>query len=259
MRENLRLTKTVVLVTGAMGLLASCTTDKVYSVVPPPKPSAQEIAMLTSIQTTDTTSTAMVENPPVPMQPVDLATDKSVAMAYAIPEPKPDPQQAEAMNAMQVASADPTVLNDGMEQPQLSVSAAMVEEQPKTRSLEPFVTSTKNTNLDELINKYATLYDVPESLVHHVVRRESNYNPGALHHGNWGLMQIRYNTARGLGYNGTANGLLDAETNLKYAVKYLKGAWLVAGKDAVKADWLYRTGYYYEAKKKRLLAAIGVD
>ena len=108
---------------------------------------------------------------------------------------------------------------------------ALAEPETRTRSLEPFVTATKNTNLNALIAKYSALYEVPERLVHRVVRRESNYNPGAISRGNWGLMQIRYNTARGMGYTGTANGLLDAETNLKYAVKYLRGAWIVAGKN----------------------------
>jgi soluble lytic murein transglycosylase-like protein len=90
------------------------------------------------------------------------------------------------------------------------------------------------------------------------VRRESNYNPAAVHKGNWGLMQIRYNTAKGMGYDGSPTGLLDAETNLKYAVKYLRGAWVVAEKDAKKADWLYRTGYYFQAKKKGLLDETGL-
>lgn len=83
-------------------------------------------------------------------------------------------------------------------------------------------------------------------------------NPSAVHRGNWGLMQIRYNTAKGMGYDGSPTGLLDAETNLKFAVKYLRGAWLVADKDAKKADWLYRTGYYFDAKRKGLLEETGL-
>ncbi len=35
--------------------------------------------------------------------------------------------------------------------------------------------------------------------------------------------------------------------------------WLTADKDATKADWLYRTGYYYQAKKKQLLEVIHAD
>ncbi|MCZ7851287.1 transglycosylase SLT domain-containing protein [Agrobacterium salinitolerans] len=107
--------------------------------------------------------------------------------------------------------------------------------------------------LSGLITKYATMYDVPEDLVHRVVRRESMYNPGAYSSGNFGLMQIRHATARSMGFDGPASGLLDAETNLKYAVKYLRGAWVVAGNDRDNAVRLYARGYYYDAKRKGML------
>ena len=53
--------------------------------------------------------------------------------------------------------------------------------------------------------------------------------------GNYGLMQIRLGTARGVGYSGEAKGLLDPDTNLTYAVKYLAGAYRAAGCDADRA------------------------
>lgn len=115
-----------------------------------------------------------------------------------------------------------------------------------------------NDGLNGMISSYAAAYDVPETLVHHVVKRESNYNPGAYNAGNWGLMQIRYPTAKGMGYRGDAKGLLDAETNLKYAVKYLRGAYVTARGDEKEADWLYRTGYYYAAKRRGLLDEAGL-
>ncbi|CUX39046.1 MULTISPECIES: lytic transglycosylase domain-containing protein [Agrobacterium] len=107
--------------------------------------------------------------------------------------------------------------------------------------------------LSGLITKYATMYDVPEDLVHRVVQRESRYNPGAYSSGNFGLMQIRHATARSMGFDGPASGLFDAETNLKYAVKYLHGAWVVAGNDRDNAVRLYARGYYYDAKRKGML------
>ena len=113
-------------------------------------------------------------------------------------------------------------------------------------------------NIDQLIQKYAALYEVPVDLVRHVVNRESTYNPKAYNNGHWGLMQIKHATARGMGYDGPAKGLFDAETNLKYAVKYLRGAWLCADGNAKKADWLYQTGYYFDAKRKGLLEATGL-
>ncbi|MFD2053379.1 transglycosylase SLT domain-containing protein [Mesorhizobium calcicola] len=113
-------------------------------------------------------------------------------------------------------------------------------------------------DVERLIEKYAALYQVPVDLVRHVVNRESTFNPKAYNNGHWGLMQIKHATARGMGYDGPAKGLFDAETNLKYAVKYLRGAWLVAGGNAKRADWLYQTGYYFDAKRKGLLEATGL-
>ncbi|WP_404925177.1 transglycosylase SLT domain-containing protein [Mesorhizobium sp. ORM16] len=113
-------------------------------------------------------------------------------------------------------------------------------------------------DIDRLIVKYAAFYQVPVDLVRHVVNRESTFNPKAYNNGHWGLMQIKHATARGMGYDGPARGLFDAETNLKYAVKYLRGAWLVSDGNAKRADWLYQTGYYFDAKRKGLLEATGL-
>ncbi|UCI09429.1 lytic transglycosylase domain-containing protein [Mesorhizobium sp. B1-1-8] len=118
--------------------------------------------------------------------------------------------------------------------------------------------SGPRAEIERLIEKYSALYEVPIDLVRHVVNRESTFNPKAYNHGHWGLMQIKHTTARGMGYDGPATGLFDAETNLKYAVKYLRGAWLVAGGNAKRADQLYQTGYYYDAKRKGLLDATGL-
>ena len=114
------------------------------------------------------------------------------------------------------------------------------------------------SDVEKLITKYAALYEVPVELVRHVVNRESTFNPKAYNNGHWGLMQIKHATGRGMGYSGPASGLFDAETNLRYAVKYLRGAWLVSDRNAKRADWLYQTGYYYEAKRKGLLEATGL-
>ena len=59
--------------------------------------------------------------------------------------------------------------------------------------------------------------------------------------------------ARSMGYQGDNKGLLNAETNLKYAVKYLRGAYLVADKNHDQAVRLYARGYYFDAKRKGML------
>ncbi|MFD1198271.1 transglycosylase SLT domain-containing protein [Brucella gallinifaecis] len=113
--------------------------------------------------------------------------------------------------------------------------------------------------LDDLISKYSVAYDVPERLVRRVVHRESRFNPAARNGPYWGLMQISHPTARGMGYQGSAKGLLDAETNLKYAVRYLSGAYKVADGDESQAVRYYARGYYYDAKRKGLLRETGLD
>ena len=107
--------------------------------------------------------------------------------------------------------------------------------------------------LDERIAYYADHYDVPESLIRRSIEIESGYNPKARNGPYWGLMQIRLDTARALGYHGPAKGLLDADANLKYATAYLSNAYLVAEGDEKRALRLYANGYFYEARRKGLL------
>ncbi len=97
---------------------------------------------------------------------------------------------------------------------------------------------------DALIAKHAAENGVPEPLVRRVIQIESRGRAGAVHKGNYGLMQIRLGTARAMGYSGDAEGLLDPDTNLTYAVKYLAGAYRAAGCDADRAVAYYQRGYY---------------
>ena len=104
-----------------------------------------------------------------------------------------------------------------------------------------------------LIRKWARIHDIPESLLHRQIRRESGYNPAARNGPYYGLLQIHPQTAATMGYRGRPEGLLDAETNLHYAGKYLRGAWLVSRHNEDRAMTWYAKGYYYEAKRKRML------
>ena len=93
-----------------------------------------------------------------------------------------------------------------------------------------------------MIARHAAANGLPAELVHRVVIRESRYNPSARNGGNLGLMQIRHATARSMGYAGSASGLLDAETNLTYAVRYLAGAYRAAGGNPSRAVAYYASG-----------------
>jgi soluble lytic murein transglycosylase-like protein len=136
---------------------------------------------------------------------------------------------------------------------------ASIAPRPAARSVEvASTTAVSPSSLDGLIAKYAIHYNVPEALVRRVIVRESGYNPKARNGPYYGLMQISYATAQSMGYRGAASGLLDAETNLKYAVKYLSGAYVVGGGSADQAVRNYSRGYYYDAKRKGLLEEVGL-
>jgi soluble lytic murein transglycosylase-like protein len=145
----------------------------------------------------------------------------------------------------------------GGEEPEIQPAAFARIDAPAA-SFGPQGVAPGSPELDALIARYATYYEVPVELVRRVVKRESNFRPAARNGPYWGLMQIRHDTARGMGYRGAASGLLDAETNLKYAVKYLRGAYLTAGGNHDRSVRFYARGYYYDAKRRGLLDETGL-
>jgi soluble lytic murein transglycosylase-like protein len=112
--------------------------------------------------------------------------------------------------------------------------------------------------MQALIARAAREHDIPESLLHRVIQRESGYNPAARNGPYYGLMQILPQTARTMGHRGAPEELLDAETNLRYAGRYLRGAWLVSRGNQDRAVMWYARGYYYEAKRLGLLEETGL-
>lgn len=128
----------------------------------------------------------------------------------------------------------------------------------KVSAFAPLPPMSRGADVDALIAKYAAHYGMREEFLRKVVKRESTFNPRAFNNGHWGLMQIKHQTARGMGYRGSAQGLFDAETNLIYGARYLRGALMVAGGDEAYADRLYQTGYYYHAKRQGLLDETGL-
>jgi soluble lytic murein transglycosylase-like protein len=89
---------------------------------------------------------------------------------------------------------------------------------------------------------HAASHGIPAKLADAVIKVESRYNPRAANAGNYGLMQIRLQTARGVGYAGGAGGLLDAETNLRYGMAYLAMAYRAAGGDVCGTVMRYQSG-----------------
>ena len=119
-----------------------------------------------------------------------------------------------------------------------------------------------------IVARYAASYGVPVSLAHAVIKIESNYRPNMVGGaGEIGLMQIKPATARMMGYNGSAKGLFDPDTNIKYGMKYLAMARDLGGGTTCGTILKYNAGHgatrmnpvsaAYCSKVKVQLAAVG--
>ena len=222
------------------GMLAGCSTTRLDA----------GIAPLSDLETTIKAPTALASGPSEYgiVLPEEVAVPPS---SYAGPTPTGGMVQLASLPPKEFPNAGPAldVFPDAPE--------ARVPEKP-AGDVVWAAPDTPRGEVDRLIAKYAALYEVPETLVRRVVKRESNFNPRARNRVYWGLMQIRHDTARGMGYKGTAQGLLDAETNLKYAVRYLRGAYMVADGNHDLAVRFYARGYYYDAKRRGMLDETGL-
>ena len=127
---------------------------------------------------------------------------------------------------------------------------------PPTRDFPLYPNET--LQLRASINRWADHYDIPRSLVHRIAIRESTHNPSARNGPYYGLLQILPQTARTMGFRGQPNDLLNADTNLEFAGKYLRGAWLLSDGDQATAIGWYARGYYYEAKRRGMLVETGL-
>jgi soluble lytic murein transglycosylase-like protein len=101
--------------------------------------------------------------------------------------------------------------------------------------------------LKPLIVRFASENSLPYELADAVVRIESRYNARARNGGNLGLTQVNLRTAQSLGYKGDAAGLLDAETNLQYGLRYLAKAYSLAGGDTCGTILRYQFGHRTQA------------
>ncbi len=142
--------------------------------------------------------------------------------------------------------------------PLVACSGANDRLSSRNEPFDPPLYPNETPELRASINKWADHYELPRELVHKLAIRESTHRPWAVNRPYYGLLQILPATARSMGYRGKAEGLLDADTNLEFAGKYLRGAWMLSDGDQQRAIFLYAKGYYYEAKKMGMLAETGL-
>ena len=207
----------------------------------------------------------------VPLPPKRLVEKREVVMAALAPlpprrlsEPAPVPAALveaapeEAPPSRDAATGQNAIGEDGIGEDvaaPVGNAAAPIDDAPEP--VRGRLTAERAPpHIEALIERHARRFDVPARLVRRVAWRESKFDPSQRHGPYWGLMQIRVDTARGLGFRGAPRDLLDANTNMTYAVAYLANAYRVAGRDEKRAVMLYASGYYYEAKRKGMLGSL---
>lgn len=130
----------------------------------------------------------------------------------------------------------------------MAISLAITQPQPTSAPTEPLVTQSiqviqvselkgksdlERANLiwaryGSLIRSAATKYDLDPNLIFATIMVESGGNTYAvrqeprIHDASYGLGQLLYGTARGIGYRGTPEGLFDPAVNIDLIAKYHK-------------------------------------
>ncbi|MCD9147668.1 lytic transglycosylase domain-containing protein [Pseudophaeobacter flagellatus] len=140
--------------------------------------------------------------------------------------------------------------------PAIALSACGAE--TEEAGFNPPLYPNETPELRQSINYWSDYYEVPPALVHRLAIRESTHRPAAVNRPYYGLLQILPATARSMGFNGAPKDLLDADTNLEFSVKYLRGAWLLSDGDFDTAVKHYSRGYYYAAKRRGMLKETGL-
>ncbi|CAH1666338.1 MULTISPECIES: transglycosylase SLT domain-containing protein [unclassified Chelatococcus] len=157
--------------------------------------------------------------------PADKA-DVTSSIAVRTPQPPPAPARAAAAPAkpLKVAIAEPGTA-------EIAATRSMTDAGPAAGGVH------------SLIARHASANGVPVDLAIAVVRVESRFNPRARNGVNVGLTQISTATARGMGYQGPIQGLYDADTNLRYGIRYLAQAYRLAGGDTCRTVLKYQAGH----------------
>ena len=100
--------------------------------------------------------------------------------------------------------------------------------------------------LRALIRKWAATYEIPESLLHRQIQRESGYNPGARNGPYYGLLQIQVQTAR------AEEAMLAWQKAVLVAVQEVENSLLVRSQEAERGAALTLTA---EHRRRSLLRA----
>ncbi|SCY68646.1 lytic transglycosylase domain-containing protein [Microvirga guangxiensis] len=229
-----------ILAVAILGALALSLSSKVHAgnIIPPDE---AEALVRAQIEETKAAAAALKEE-----EEAILAEEAAEAAKAAKTSKKKTKESAEAKTAPVAvkpkSEASVAAAQDAADERAAEKTASLSVELP-VRSRSERADAVKGSALRPLIARYASENDLPYELADAVVRIESRYNPGARNGPNIGLTQINYRTAQSLGYKGDVAGLMDAETNLRYGLKYLSQAYKLAGGDTCGTILRYQFGH----------------
>ncbi|MFC3691878.1 transglycosylase SLT domain-containing protein [Chenggangzhangella methanolivorans] len=148
-------------------------------------------------------------------------------------------------------------------------TVALTREVPVEQIEKPagdLATNAPTGSIQGMVTAAAKTAGVSPALGHAVVKVESMYQPRATGKGGYiGLMQLSYQTARGMGFRGSRQALYEPSANLRYGMRYLAEAVRKAGGNTCAAVSKYqgghavkgvtRAGAVYCAKVRRYMAS----
>jgi soluble lytic murein transglycosylase-like protein len=168
---------------------------------------------------------------------------------YETPAPVPPPQAAPS-EAPAVAAKKPAHERAARIRHRDAVKVATAHDSPPapTRVAEPAAAPSGPfeqgaPTIRDLVSKHARANGVPENLAAAVVSIESRFNPQARGGSALGLMQIKYDTARAMGYAGGVTALMAPDTNLHFGMKVLADAYKASHGDLCMTLARYQSGH----------------
>ncbi|MEW8971462.1 lytic transglycosylase domain-containing protein [Mesobacillus jeotgali] len=127
------------------------------------------------------------------------------------------------MDQSNALGATATRLEELFDNAQTAVNTFELPKQNIAQMLPPLqltkVAGKSTADFDSIIDKAASMFNIPAKLIKSVIQKESNFNPNAVSHaGASGLMQLMPATARGLG----VKNVFDPAENIVAGSKYLR-------------------------------------
>ena len=105
-------------------------------------------------------------------------------------------------------------------------------------------------SVPDMVRSEAIRQGVPVGLAMAIAKAESNFRCSAVgRQGERGVMQIKPQTARGVGYKGSPSGLNNCRIGIKYGMIYLRMAYRIAKGNIYRTALLYNGGL--GTKRKR--------